>query len=173
MDYPIYLSGELAGTLSERRDGLYSVFVARCPMRPGMHRLWVFGKGGRYYLGVLSPKGGELTLCRRLSNRARAALPSDLRYAADRPMGQPGIASQAADRTSSSPARQSPREAEQPQAGTVTWSERSDGILTARDGDTELLALPVRPCPAMHEKIRVINGREYLVFRRQREYTAK
>ena len=162
LDYPIYLSGELAGTLSERRDGLYSVFVARCPMRPGMHRLWVFGKGGRYYLGVLSPKGGELTLCRRLSNRARAALPGDLRYAADRPMGQPGNVSKEADHMPSPSAQQ------QEQAGTVTWSERSDGILTARDGDTELLALPV-----LREKIRVINGREYLVFRRQREYTAK
>ena len=163
MDYPIYLCGELAGTLSERRDGLYSIFSAHCPMKPGLHRLWLFGGGGRYYLGVLTPRGGELTLCRRLSRSARAGLPADLRYAADRPMGQPGSASIAA----------APSPSAKQKADAIPWTERSDGILTARDGDSELLALPVRPCPALKEKIRVINGQEYLVFRRQREYTAK
>jgi hypothetical protein len=132
-------------------------------MKPGLHRLWLFGGGGRYYLGVLSPRGGELTLCRRLSRSARAALPAALRYAADRPMVQPNSTAKSA--ASSPSAKQ--------QADAIPWVERSDGILTARDGDSELLALPVRPCPALREKIRVINGREYLVFRRQREYTAK
>ena len=162
LDYPIYLSGELAGTLSERREGLYTVFSARCPLRPGLHRLWLFGIGGRCYLGVLSPRGGELTLSRRLSNRMRAALPCEIRYAADRPMEKPDTATREA--------AQSPRRAAataQPEhSGALVWRERGDGVLTARDGDHELLALPVRPSAAAAEKIHIINGREYLVFRR-------
>ena len=162
LDYPIYLSGELAGTLSERRDGLYTVFSAHCPLRPGLHRLWLFGSGGRCYLGVLSPRGGELTLSRRLSNRSRAALPRDIRYAADRPMEKPGTALKEA---AQSPRREAVPAQPEP-SGVLVWSERGDGVLTARDGDHELLALPVRPSAAAAEKIRVINGREYLVFRR-------
>jgi len=162
LDYPIYLSGELAGTLSERRDGLYTVFSAHCPLRPGLHRLWLFGSGGRYYLGVLSPRGGELTLCRRLSNRTRAALPRDIHYAADRPMERPGTAPK---ETAPLPRREaSPVQPET--SAPLAWSARGDGVLTARDGNHELLALPVRPSAAAAEKIHVINGREYLVFRR-------
>ena len=162
LDYPIYLSGELAGTLSERRDGLYTVFSAHCPLRPGLHRLWLFGSGGRCYLGVLSPRGGELTLSRRLSNRSRAALPRDLTYAADRPMEKPGAVQKEAV---PSPRRES-APAQPESSGALAWSERGDGVLTARDGDHELLALPVRPSAAAAEKIHVINDREYLVFRR-------
>lgn len=147
---------------SARGEGLYTVFSAHCPLRPGLHRLWLFGSGGRCYLGVLSPRGGELTLSRRLSNRSRAALPRELRYAADRPMEKPG---QAPKEDAQPPRREtSPAQPEQP--GAIAWSERADGILTARDGDHELLALPVRPSAAAAEKIHVINGREYLVFRR-------
>ena len=162
MDYPIYLSGELAGTLSEQRDGLYTVFSAHCPLRPGLHRLWLFGSGGRCYLGVLSPRGGELTLSRRLSNRSRASLPRELSYAADRPMEKPGSAPKEA---APSPRRESAAAQSEP-SGALVWSERGDGVLTARDGDHELLALPVRPSAAASEKIHVINDREYLVFRR-------
>lgn len=168
MDYPIYLSGELAGTLNEHREGLYTVLTAHCPLRPGLHRLWLFGRGGRCYLGTLTPSGGELTLCRRLSRRTRAALPAELRYAADRPMEKPETVPAP---TAPLPSAEAPSQQKAPQeqeaAESLSWSERPDGVLVASNGNVELLALPVRPSPAMREKIRVINGREYLVFRRR------
>ena len=170
MDYPIYLSGKPAGTLSERREGLYTVLTAHCQLLPGLHRLWLFGRGGRCYLGTLTPSGGELTLCRRLSRRTRAALPAELRYAADRPMETFNTVPEPAAETPTPVMKPKQRNMPQTQEKdrSLSWIERPGGALVARDGDRELLALPVRPCPAVREKICVINGREYLVFRRRR-----
>lgn len=168
LDYPIYLSGEPAGTLSERREGLYTVLTAHCPLQPGLHRLWLFGRSGRCYLGTLTPSGGELTLSRRLSRRARTALPAELRYAADRPMERLNTVPEPA--AIPQPPAKEPVQQKAPQtqeAESLSWNERPGGALVAHDGGIELLALPVRPSPAMREKIRVINGREYLVFRRR------
>ena len=82
MELPLYLSGRPAGTLQVRRQGLYTLFTAQLPPRPGLTRLYLHGGGESRLLGLMEPAAGMLRLRRKLS---RAAQPPRLDYASDSP----------------------------------------------------------------------------------------
>ena len=56
MSYPILVSGEKAGELEIRTEGLYTVFEARLPASEDLTRLWVAGERQSRYLGLMEPK---------------------------------------------------------------------------------------------------------------------
>ena len=62
MEYPILISGEAAGVLNTRRDGLYTAFEASLPPQPRLTRLWLTGADGAFCLGLMEPGAGGLTL---------------------------------------------------------------------------------------------------------------
>ena len=138
--YKIMHFSQTIGTLETSSDGLYTVFTARCePVAPRL-RLCVFGETGHAYLGLMLPEDGELYLRRRLTRLACAKLPSPILYAAE----------EAA-------------EPEEPSA----WRPAPDGTLRRTEGGVELVAVPrsrARVPGVPRHLLRVIDGREYLVF---------
>ena len=172
MEYPIFLGGERAGTLFERAEGLYTLFEAELPGQPArLLRLWIHGEGESACLGVPEPKEGGLFLTRRLTALERGRFPKAITFASEAeslhniatgseaavpetPAGEPAL-----DRCPwPAPVSQ--------ETGDLLWLRRTDGSLTAHDGVSSLLALPAalksKPPGAV---LRVIEGREYLVFR--------
>ena len=71
MELPLYLSGRPAGTLQVRRQGLYTLFTAQLPPRPGLTRLYLHGGGESRLLGLMEPAAGMLRLRRKLSRAAQ------------------------------------------------------------------------------------------------------
>ena len=142
MPIPIYLDGEKCGTLTETREGLYRVFRADCPPREGLRRLWLHGEGRSVYLGLLTPEGGRLRLCRRFSRAA--ALPERIDCARDSCVPQP----------------KGRREE-------LLWPALPDGTLAASDGEFRYRAFPAALSPASPAaaRLRRIGGKDYLVFR--------
>ena len=172
MEYPIFLGGERAGTLFERAEGLYTVFKAQLPGQPArLLRLWIHGEGESACLGVPEPGEGGLFLTRRLSALERRRLPRTIELASEEESlhnnktypetaaPEPPAGEAALDRCPW-PAPVSE------ETGDLLWLRRTDGSLTAHDGVSSLLALPAAlkstPPGAV---LRVIEGREYLVFR--------
>lgn len=147
MEYPITIENRPCGTLTERAEGLYTVFRADCPARPGLIRLWLHGGGQSACLGLLSPRGDRLVLTRRLSRQARSAYPRVIERVSDRP-------------EDAAPAEPPPPAA---------WRALPDGSLVSADG---LRAIPA--CFPAHSPlaghIRRIGDRDYLVFQLPREY---
>ena len=133
-------SGQPIGTLETTADGLYTVFTARCePVAPRL-RLSVFGETAHAYLGLMLPEDGALYLRRRLTRLACAKLPSPILYAAE--------------------------EAAEPEEH-ADWRPAPDGTLRRTEGGAELVAVPrsrARVPGVPRHLLRVIDGREYLVF---------
>lgn len=143
-EYPLYIAGEKMGKLRVYKDGLMTVFDAQCEKVEGIVKLYAFGSGGKAYLGTMQPKGDGLRLIRRLSRSAMNGFPKKLEYAADQEI----------------------KAQVQAQDGDILWKIGSRGCLVGFDGDKKLLAIPaggeilrIRP-----ELIRIIEGREYLIF---------
>lgn len=86
--YPVILSGKKCGELTVERQGLFTVFSARCADPGGLVRLSVYGPGGEGYLGVMEPQNGELRLYRRLSRAGAEAFPDSVEYAAEAGKGR-------------------------------------------------------------------------------------
>lgn len=146
------IDGQKLGRLTESREGLYTVFRADCPRREGLIRLWLHGGGQSACLGVLAPRGDRLTLTRRLSRLERAAFPTRIAYASDRP------------ETAAKP-RQAPLPPREPSPPPESgWQALPDGSLLSDDGCIALpAALP--PSSPLAGRVLQIRGREYLVFR--------
>ena len=138
--YNILHSGKSIGTLETTADGLYTVFTARCePVLPRL-RLSVFGETGHAYLGLMLPQDGALYLRRRLTRLECKRLPNPILYAA----GEDNAPPRPDD-----------------------WSPAPDGTLRRTEGGTELVAVPrdrARVPGVPRHLLRVIDGREYLVF---------
>ena len=138
--YKIMHFSQTIGTLETSADGLYTVFTARCePVVPRL-RLSVFGETAHAYLGLMLPEDGALYLRRRLSRLECARLPSPILYAA----GEDNAPPRPDD-----------------------WSPAPDGTLRRTEGGTELVAVPrerARVPGVPRHLLRVIDGREYLVF---------
>ena len=138
--YKIMHFSQTIGTLETSADGLYTVFTARCePVLPRL-RLSVFGETAHAYLGLMLPENGVLYLRRRLSRLECARLPSPILYAAE--------------------------EAAEPEEPSG-WLPAPDGTLRRTEGGTELVAVPrsrARVPGVPRHLLRVIDGREYLVF---------
>lgn len=183
---PIYESGEVAGQLQIRREGLYTVFEARLPPSPELTRLWVAGGPERAYLGVMEPKGEGRVLRRRLSGAELRSFPMRLEYACTKeppppppPKPDPDPEPERRDpepEPAPAPPEEEPEPEEErhdppsrpppPAGGSLQWQSRPDGSLVAFDGRDTLLALPARlrhRPPGL--RLAVIGGREYLVFR--------
>ena len=84
-DIAIYREGRRVGTLRRYSEGLYTVFEARLPPQEGLQRLYVFGGGRRFCLGVMEPGPEGLSLRRRYSRAELKRLPAPIAYAALRP----------------------------------------------------------------------------------------
>ena len=137
--YNILHSGKTIGTLETSSDGLYTVVTARSePVAPWL-RLSVWGENAHAYLGRMLPEGDGLYLRKRLTRLDCAALPRPILYAAEA----------AAPPDSSG------------------WRPAPDGTLRRTEGGAELVAVPrerARIPGVPRHLLRVIDGREYLVF---------
>ena len=138
--YNILHSNRIIGTLETTSDGLYTVFTARCELVSPRLRLCVFGESAHAYLGLMLPEDGSLSLRKRLSRLECARLPNPILYAAE--------------------------EAAEPEEPSV-WRPAPDGTLRRFEGGAELVAVPrsrARVPGVPRHLLRVIDGREYLVF---------
>ena len=77
--YPLLLDGRPEGELSVDREGLYTVFSARCPLAEGLWCAWAVGDQGELRLGVLEPEGRQGSIRRRFSLQLTAPLGRILR----------------------------------------------------------------------------------------------
>ena len=136
MTFPIIYNSAPCGTLEVRREGLYTVFSAKCEMRDGILRLWL----GASPLGVMQPSDGMLTLCRRFTKAQLAAIPSF-------------------DRAVLSHEKPVPTPPRQPSS---MWRARGDGTLISE----HFIAIPadLRRVP-QGVRLETIDGRQYLLFR--------
>ncbi len=186
MDYPILIGGKRAGTLCERRSGLYTLFEASLPEDPGrLVRLHVHGGGQSAYLGLMEPCGSGLVLRRRLSALQRRSLPASISFASDSPEGSADAPEPDGDmpespappedsslhNTSSPPSTTlsaCPWPAPVPEgAGDLLWMRCADDTLRAFDGVSTLVAFPAAlKRPVRGAEPRRIDGANYLVFRR-------
>jgi len=80
---PIRLDGAVKGTLTVSREGLITLFEARCEDPGRLVRLSVYGGGKEGYLGVMSPDRGTLQLTRRISRAGMTGFPVQIEYAAE------------------------------------------------------------------------------------------
>jgi len=87
--YPIIINGEPAGSISARRDGLYTVIEGECADGGGLLRLSLYGENREVPLGVMMPKNGKLTLSRRFSRTALKAFPEQINFAGPSGMAMP------------------------------------------------------------------------------------
>ena len=186
MDYPVFIAGEQAGTLRESQSGLYTLFETSLPEDPGgLVRLYVHGGGESAYLGLMTPAGKGLALCRRMSALERRALPAAIAFASDNPKENADAPEPGGDiserpttpeggslhNVCSPPQTTSsvcPWPAPLPEGeGDLLWLRCTDGTLRAFDGVSSLVAFPA----ALKERspgtaLRRIDGADYLVFRR-------
>ena len=73
--FPLLMDGKPTGELTAEREGLYTWFSARCPLRPdGLWCAWAVGDRGELRLGVLEPEGAQGHIRRRFSGRLTAPL---------------------------------------------------------------------------------------------------
>ncbi|MGM9588353.1 MAG: hypothetical protein ACI3VA_12820 [Candidatus Limivicinus sp.] len=157
-EYPIYIKGKRAGRLWAQRQGLYTIFTAKaCGTEPVFLR--VYGNGKSAPLGRLLPRGGELFLSRRMTRNDMRCWPGNIEYAGD---------GSAQGEKSSQPQQPPPQEAgktKTDEKDRVWYAQRNGVLLCPGEG---LIALPaaLRDKRGVLSRIRVINGKEYLVFRR-------
>ena len=150
MTYPILVDGHRRGTLKTEQEGLLRCFEGECEEVGRVLRLSVYGGGREGYLGVMEPKDGRLTICRRLTRHDTETFPSTIRYAAE------------AGQRVSSPF---PPEREAPSGGDTLWYRVGDGSLFATENGKALRAYPcVGVCRKHFPDLREIDGILYVVF---------
>lgn len=167
MEYPLIIAGEKRGRFTVEQAGLYTVMEAELPgCGEGMYRIWVQGGGERAYLGLMQPWSGGMYLRRKLSRREMERFPKQIEYAGDGIERQEQDESQAQPRPAAS-ALSCPVAAEEvPDSGELLWLRRADGSLVAHDGLSSLVALPSSlRREGKGAVLRIIEGREYIVFR--------
>ena len=153
MEYPLILGGETRGRVSVSREGLYTVVSATAESTGELTRLWLCGEGESFYLGVMREENGRLCFSKRYTRRECAAFPKNIAFASDR-------------KSEAKKHHEAPPQPALSTDGDIVWHTGRNGVLTASDGNTRLLALPSdlgRSVPGAD--IRVIEGREYMVFR--------
>lgn len=139
--YPVYIGSEKKGTLTVKAQGLMTCFEVECGRTDELVRLSVYGEDKTAYLGTLSPQGDKLCLTKKFSRTELKNMPRKILYAADAKLQ---------NRT---------------QDNEITWYESQNGVLYADMGAYRLNALPTAGANFPEERIRRINGREYVVFR--------
>lgn len=176
-EYPVLVDGVETGKLCVSRDGLMTVFDARCKDPGNLLRLSVYGDR-EAYLGVMAPDGsGEVHLHRRLSRAALASFPEMIRFAAPAGMPIPAAekntdaeASKATDPEIEEAAGDDEEPLPQEESAApqdVQWRHGAGGALIGICQDKRYLAIPLKsgvvPVAGQFEK-RWISDAEYAVF---------
>lgn len=157
-EYPIYIKGKKAGRLWAQRQGLYTIFTAKaCGTEPVF--LQVYGGGKSAPLGRLLPRGGELFLSRRMTKNDMRSWPESIEYAGD---------GSAAGEKLGQPQEPPPRDSGKANIseGDRIWYALQGGVLLCPGEGLIALPAALRDKRGVLSHIRVINGKEYLVFRR-------
>lgn len=86
MELPVYIDGRAEGGVSIAKQSAHLLLTVR--MRPigRVARLYLYGDGEPFYLGIPVPEGDELRLMRRLTPTQARAIPAEPSYAAEKPM---------------------------------------------------------------------------------------
>lgn len=142
--YPIYIDGDEKGELKVYKDGLMTVFDAKIEGISGLIKLYVFGADGSAYLGTMQPQSEGQRLVRRLSRSGMKSFPEEIEYAADREM-KPHASEREND---------------------ILWRRGTKGCLVSITGGKKLIAIPTDGTRLRvgRELLRVIEGREYMIF---------
>lgn len=185
MEYPLLLGGETAGKLSVWQEGLYTYMEASTVRSGEFLRIWVQGGGDEAYLGLMEPCPAGMRLRRKLSRNDLKQFPAVIEQASDRqlalvqpaavqeelaeePMPEEETPKEQPEHTVLPESEELPEPLETPaeEEPGLLWITRADGSLAAREGNHWLLALParLRRVPKGAD-LRLICGREYLVFR--------
>ncbi len=145
--YPVFIDGKECGSLSAYTEGLMTKLEAECCHSEKLVRLYIFGSGKSAYLGVMQPDNGKLRLTKKLSRAQMRKFPEKIEYASDKPMEEK-------------------EEPVQPKTDDLLWFSTPQGILTCINGNQRLIAMPADMRASRYTKriIRIINGREYVVF---------
>lgn len=138
-EYPIYIDGKKSGKLLVYKDGIMTVFRAQCGKTDRLIKLYVFGGGTSKLLGTMKPDGNGQTLLKKISRNEMKLFPQRIEYAADRVV-------------------QSEVEA--------LWLSAPNGCLILSDDENSLIAIPADSTAIglKLSNIRIINGREYIIF---------
>lgn len=183
MEYEVKHYGKSVGTLRVEREGLMTVFEARTRRLEGVQRLWVCGEDKCAYLGVLIPAGAELCLRRKLSRRDMSSLPEQILYAAtaepkepthkaadiqpEKPETANAAQHEAAVTSTQVPEGRAPCRAASRREPGLVWKRSSMGTLVARRDGIIYTAIPSALRRGIAGvKVETINGREYIIFRR-------
>ena len=165
--YPIIIHGEKCGELSVTKEGSYTRFHAKCPLRAEVIRLCIYGEGREGYLGVPLPGGDMLILDKRFSPSSMKLFPGKIEgctLAGESPvktlaqMPQEVPAAQAEEVEEQEAAKE-----EKP----TLWYATTDGALVSKDGEVEMVALPPEDERVPRDfpgQPREIEGKEYLVY---------
>ena len=157
--YPVIIDSAVCGKLKVEREGAYTRFTARCPMRAEVIRLSVYGEGREGYLGVPLPEDGEMCLVKRFSPAALRDFPEKIDHcglAGEKPEEPGGKDAEAAGEAP----------AQEREEGTL-WFASADGALVSRGEEGEMVALPLgdeRVPENIPGQPRIIEGKEYLVY---------
>jgi len=154
MEYPLIVSGKQLGLLSVHREGLFTVFEARCSTRNELLRISVYGQGREGYLGIMQPWSGGLYLKRKFSRGQMKDFPETIEYAAPAGMNI---------KKENTKAAMADHDLEEE---VLCWYRMCDGSLIHNDGSGIIVALPTklrRYTPGT--VLREIDGRLYMLFR--------
>ena len=171
---PITRQGQSIGILEICREGMYTLFRAKCEWTGQPLCLKISGESGARELGLLLPDGkGCATLTRRLAPGETDGFPEPILAAVAEERAQiPSCPPEVPDRPSETescpvvcapdPPAVQPREEEDD-----LWYACPDGCLTRFDGRRNWIAMPAEVAqvpPGAEKTMREIGGRTYWVF---------
>lgn len=151
-EYKITEGERSVGTLTLRRDGLYTLVEAAAEPRGELTRLYITGAGKSACLGLMKPEGGLVKLRRRLTRLELQALPERIETVSTCPQ----------EELVKPPATKKAQKASLENV----WLQMPDGSLVMTAAEEKYIALPAklrRVPPGV--RLYVINGQEYLIFR--------
>ena len=164
--WPLILDGVECGSVTAEKRGAYTLFTARALYTGEVKRISLYGGGAEGYLGVLSPDADGVSLTRKLTRSGMASFPERPEYAAEAGGGP--------ERERAPERAEEQVQAEQGEPDAVPsdgelWYASPDGTLSRFDGRHMLVALPSENARVPNWAkgvVRMINGREYVVFPR-------
>jgi hypothetical protein len=175
-EYPVLVNGQETGTLRVSKEGIMTLFEARCRDPGELLRLSVYGEH-EAYLGVMMPDGkGEACLRKRLSRTSLAGFPESIRFAGPAGMGDARVTeepnqmqtdekmqTQPPEEPAAEPASHEPTESR----AQIIWRHGAGGALVGTDADRRYLAIPIKagvlPLGGDFER-KTIADTEYAVF---------
>ena len=174
---PIRLDGAVKGNLTVTREGLNTVFAARCEDPGRLVRLSVYGQGKEGYLGVMTPERGALQLTRRITRAGLSGFPEIIEYAAEagqsplpppvQPMKKPGCATIPGASGRRCPKQGEKQPEKQAEEEGLLWYPTGDGSLYTTWQGRAYRAIPMSPCGLPRQNMveqRSIQGVEYAVY---------